>query len=107
MSVAGGSISARGCRLASPKREGGVSNPRLRHRGVGAGGESASGGERPAKSNPRGASLGHTHALLPPAPAVIELSLSFDFEETHQSVVRGALKRAEKLLPIHGVIAII
>lgn len=33
---------------------------------------------------------------------VIELSLSFDFEETHQSVVSGSLKRAEKLLSIRG-----
>lgn len=48
-----------------------------------------------------------TPTLLPAAQSVIELSLSFDFEETHQSVVRGALKRAEKLLPIRGVIAII
>lgn len=37
-----------------------------------------------------------------PSPPVIELSLSFDFEETHQSVVSGSLKRAEKLLSIRG-----
>lgn len=63
-------------------------------------------GEPPTKHNSCESSTA-TPTLLPAAPTVIELSLSFDFEETHQSVVRGALKRAGKLLPIRGVIAII
>lgn len=42
------------------------------------------------------------HPRRAPSPSVIELSLSFDFEETHQSVVSGSLKRAEKLLSIRG-----
>jgi len=63
-------------------------------------------GEPSTKRNPCESTTA-TPTLLPAAPAVIELSLSFDFEETHQSVVRGALKRAGKLLPIRGVIAII
>lgn len=63
-------------------------------------------GEPSTKCNPCESATA-TPMLLPTAPAVIELSLSFDFEETHQSVVRGALKRAGKLLPIRGVIAII
>lgn len=50
--------------------------------------------------------LGNRHPATPPgvlpSPSVIELSLSFDFEETHQSVVSGSLKRAEKLLSIRG-----
>lgn len=63
--------------------------------------------ESPAKRNTPGVAAAATPTFLPATEAVIELSLSFDFEETHQSVVRGALKRAEKLLPIRGVIAII
>jgi len=69
--------------------------------------ESARAGRTPCETQPPGVAAAATPTFLPATRAVIELSLSFDFEETHQSVVRGALKRAEKLLPIRGVIAII
>ncbi|KAF7406465.1 hypothetical protein HZH68_005834 [Vespula germanica] len=81
--------------------------------GGGGGSGDGIGGEHSREDRPRPVTLPTVYldrgepAPSAAPPPFIELSLSFDFEETHQSVVSDALKRAEKLPPIRAIIAII